>query len=111
VILQQNANQRAEFLGVLLFKVSPSQSIVLNTFYFCGLSVGEIGTGVLPFSIIPPRATSASTVRAMTGNHVNNQFFYLSADPLTGALSTINTQCLQKQNATFQPIGLNPECS
>jgi hypothetical protein len=37
VILQREVNQRDEVLGVLPFKVTPSQSIALKTFDFCGL--------------------------------------------------------------------------
>jgi hypothetical protein len=97
VILQREVDQSAEVLGVLPFKVTPSQSMALKTFYFCGLPVGEIGTGVLPFSIIPPDATSVAAVRATAGNHANADIFDLSGDPIGGALSTRDTQRLRNQ--------------
>jgi hypothetical protein len=82
---------------VLSFKVTPSQSIALKTFYFCGLSVGEVGTGVLPPSIIPPEATSTAAVRATASNHANAEIYDISGDPSGGALSTVDTQRLRNQ--------------
>jgi hypothetical protein len=39
----------------------------LKTLDFYGFSLGGIGTGILPFSIIPPDATSASAVHDTAG--------------------------------------------
>jgi hypothetical protein len=97
VILQREVDQIAEVLGVLSFKVTPPQSIALKTFDFCGFLVGEVGTGVLPLSIIPPDATSAAAVRATAGNHANAEIYDLSGDPSGGALSTVDTQRLCNQ--------------
>jgi hypothetical protein len=97
VILQREVDQSAEALGVLPFKVTPSQCIALKTFDFAGMSAREIGTGVLPFSIIPPDATSTAAVRAIVGNHANAEIFDLSGDPVSGALSTSDTQRLRNQ--------------
>jgi hypothetical protein len=97
VILQREVDQSAEVLGVLPFKVTPSQRIALKTFVFCGLSVSEIGTRVLPFSTTTPYATSAVAVRATAGNHANAEIFDLTGDPCTGALSTDDTQRIRNQ--------------
>jgi hypothetical protein len=48
VLLQREVDQRAECLGVLPFKVTPSQVIALKTFDFSGISMAEVGTGALP---------------------------------------------------------------
>jgi hypothetical protein len=40
VMSNREVDQRDEALGVLPFKVSPSQVITLKTFDFCGISVG-----------------------------------------------------------------------
>jgi hypothetical protein len=54
VILQLEVEQSPDTFDVLTFKVSPSQVISLKIFNFSGLSLGEVGTGVLPLSITPP---------------------------------------------------------
>jgi hypothetical protein len=87
----------AEALGVIPFKVTPSQSIALKTFDLCGLSAGEICTGVLPLSIIPPDATYAAAVWATAGNYTNAEIYDLSGDPSGGALSTVGRQRLRNQ--------------
>jgi hypothetical protein len=81
-------------LGGLPFKVSSFQVTTLNIFDFCGISLGEVGTGVLPFSIIPPDATCISAVWAAASNHVSSYIFDLSWDPTVGALSASDTQRL-----------------
>jgi hypothetical protein len=82
---------------VFPFKVTPSQCIALKTFDFSGLSIGEVGTGVLPFSIIPPDATSTTGARAIAGNHANSEIYDVSGDPSSGVLSTSDTQRIRNQ--------------
>jgi hypothetical protein len=77
VILQREVDQSDESLGLLPFKVSPSQVISLKTFDFCGISVGVVGPGVLPFVIFPPDTTSISAVRVATRKHANDEIFDL----------------------------------
>jgi hypothetical protein len=48
VILQREVDQSADTFDVLPFKVTPSQVIALKTFDFAGLSMSEVGTGVMP---------------------------------------------------------------
>jgi hypothetical protein len=48
VLLQRGVDQSAKCLGVLPFKVTPSQFIALKTFDFAGISMAEVGTGVPP---------------------------------------------------------------
>jgi hypothetical protein len=97
-LLQREVDQSAECLGVLPFKVTPSQEIALKTFDFAGISMAEVGTGVLPLSIIPPDTTSLSADRAITNNHARSETYDLSGDPSSGALSTADTPCLRNQN-------------
>jgi hypothetical protein len=44
VLLQREVDQSAERLGVLTFKVTPSQVIPLINFDFAGISMAEVGT-------------------------------------------------------------------
>jgi hypothetical protein len=101
VLLQREVDQSAECLGVLPFKVTPSQVIALKTFDFAGISMAEVGTGVPPLSIIPKDATSLSASlsasRAISHNHSQSEMYDLSADPSSGALSTADTQRLRNQ--------------
>jgi hypothetical protein len=56
-----------------------------------------VGTGVLPFSIIPPDATSTAGARAIAGDHANSEIYDLSGDPSSGALSTSDTQRIRNK--------------
>jgi hypothetical protein len=110
VILQREVDQSADTFDVLPFKVSPSQVIYLKTFDFVGLSMSEVGTVVMPLSIIPPEATSLAASRALANNHAQAETYDLSGE--STALSTADTQRLRNQNgyatktATYQPIVL-----
>jgi hypothetical protein len=97
VLLQREVDQSAECLGVLPFKVTPSQAIALKTFDFAGISMAEVGTGAPPLSIIPRDATSLSASRAISNNHAQSETYDLSSDPSSGALSTADTQRLRNQ--------------
>jgi hypothetical protein len=68
VIIQREVDQSADTFDVLHFKVSPSQVIALKTFDFVGLSMSEVGTGVMLLSIIPPEATSLAASCALANN-------------------------------------------
>jgi hypothetical protein len=103
VLLQREVDQSAEVFGVLAFKVSPSQVISLKTFDFGGLSMSEVGTGVLPLSIIPPEATSLSASRALANNHAQSETYDLSGEPSLGAMSTADTQRLRNQKG-YLPV-------
>jgi hypothetical protein len=95
VMLQREVDQSADALGVLPFKVPPSKVVALKTFDFCGISAGEVGTGVLSFSIIPPNATLIIAIRVAAINHVNAEIFYFSGDHTNDAISTSDTQRLR----------------
>jgi hypothetical protein len=97
VILQCEVDQSADAFDVLAFKVSPSQVISIKTFNFSGLSLSEVGTGVLPLSVVPPDATSLSAVRSLASNNTQTETYDLSDDPSNGALYTADTQRLRDQ--------------
>jgi hypothetical protein len=97
VLLQREVDQSAECLGVLLFKVTPFQVIALKRFDFAGISMAEVGTGVLPLGIIPPDATSLSAARDIANNHAQSETYDLSGDPSSGALPTADTQRFRNQ--------------
>jgi hypothetical protein len=105
-------DQSAEVLGVVFFKVTPSQSIALKTFNFCGLSIGEIGTGVLPLSIITPDATSEIAVWATAGKHSNAEILrsLISVDiPFgVGDFPPGTRSASGTKKATSRPIGVKP---
>jgi hypothetical protein len=94
----RSARKCTEVFDILPFKVSPSQVISLKTFDFVELSMAEVDTGVLPFSIIPPEATSISSSRALSINNSQTETYGPSGEPTFGALSTADTQCLGNQN-------------
>jgi hypothetical protein len=88
-------DQSADTFDVLPFKVTPSQVIALKTFDFAGLSMSEVGTGVMPLSIIPPEATSLTAYRDLANNHSQAETYDLSGESTT--LSTGDTQRLRNQ--------------
>jgi hypothetical protein len=91
VILHREVDQITDTFDALAFKVSPSQVISLKTFDLAGLSLSEVGTGVLPFSTIPPEATSLSASRAFANNNAQADTYDLSGETITGALSLRRT--------------------
>jgi hypothetical protein len=97
VLLQRELDQSAEFFGVLSFKVTPSQVIAPKTFYFADISMAEVGTGVLPLTIIPSDTTSLYAARSIANNHAQSDTYDLSDDPSSGALSAADTQHLRNQ--------------
>jgi hypothetical protein len=105
VLLQREVDQSAEEFDILAFKVSPSQVIALRTFNSADISLGEVGTGILLLSIIPPEATSLSAARALANNHSQAETFDLSGDPSSGVLSTAETQNLCNQKGYLPVIG------
>jgi hypothetical protein len=98
VLLQREVDQSADTFDVLAFKVTPSQVLSLKTFDFAGLSLSEVGTGVLPLSIIPPEAMSLAASRALASNNSQAETYDLSGEPTSGALSITDTQRLLNQN-------------
>jgi hypothetical protein len=95
VILQREVDQSADTFDMLPFKVSPSQVVALNTFDFAGLSMSEVGTGVMPLSIIPPEATSLAASRALAKNHAQDEIYDLRGE--STALTKADTQRLRNQ--------------
>jgi hypothetical protein len=85
VIIQRELDQSADAFDVLDFKVSPSHFISIKTFDFAGLSLSEVGTGVLPFSISPPGAISLSAEQALASNTSHAEAYDLSGEPSNGA--------------------------
>jgi hypothetical protein len=90
-------DQSAGTFDVLAFKVTPSQVISLKTFDFAGMSLSEVGTEVLPLSIIPPEATSLAASHALASNNSQAETYDLSGEPTSGALSIADTQRLRNQ--------------
>jgi hypothetical protein len=75
----------------------------LKTFDFIGLSSREVGTGVLPFGIIPSEVTSLSASRALVNNNAQDDMYDLSGEPTTGDLSMGDTQWLHNQKG-YLPV-------
>jgi hypothetical protein len=104
--LQREDDQSADTFDVLAFKVSPSQVVSLKTFDFYGISLSEVGTGVMPLSIIPLETTSLSAGRALTNNNLQAETYDLSGEPTSGALSTVDTQRLRNQKGYLPVNGM-----
>jgi hypothetical protein len=88
ILLQREVDLAARALGVQPFKVTPSQILALKTFDFVGDGYSEIGTGLLPFSITPPDATSAATRRMLAEDRARAETFDMSGEAANGALTT-----------------------
>jgi hypothetical protein len=59
--------------------------------------MAEVGTEVLPLTIIPRDATSLCASRAIANNHAQSETYDLSGDPSSRSLSTADTQRLRNQ--------------
>jgi hypothetical protein len=65
--------------------------------------MAEMGTGVLPLSIIPPGATLIATSCTLYLNNAHEETYELSGEPTTEALSTAKTQRLHNQKG-YLPV-------
>jgi hypothetical protein len=90
VIFQRKVDAAAEVLGLVPFKVTPSQvmSTSIKSFDFCGPSYSEIGTGILPFSITPDDTTSDRGRAAIMTNRKRAETYDLSGEAMNGAITT-----------------------
>jgi hypothetical protein len=95
ILLQREVDLAARALGVQPFKVAPSQSLAFKTFDFVGDGYTEIGTGLLPFSVVPPDATSASARRMLSEDGACAEMFDMSGDGANGALTTSDANRLR----------------
>jgi hypothetical protein len=95
ILLQREADLAARALGAQPFKVTPSQIIALNTFEFLGDEYTGIETGLLPFSVTPPDATSASARRMLSEDQARADNFDMSGEGANGALTTSDANCLR----------------
>jgi hypothetical protein len=109
-LLQREVDHSAEFFDVLPSKLSTSQVISLKNFDFAGLSMSEVGTGVLPLSIIPPELTSLADARVLATNHAQAETYDSSGKPSLGALPTSDTQRLRNQKGYLPFSWMEAHC-
>jgi hypothetical protein len=96
ILLQREVDLAACSLGVQPFKFTPSQILALETFDFVGYGYTEIGTGLLPFSVTPPVATSAWARRMLSEDRARVETFGMSGEGANGAITTSDANRLRK---------------
>jgi hypothetical protein len=97
VLIQYKVDQSAKFFDVLPFKVHPSQVKSFRAFDFAGLSMPEVGTGVLPLHIIPLESISLDAAWVLATNHAQAETYDISGEPPLGALYTSDKQRLRNK--------------
>jgi hypothetical protein len=65
--------------------------------------MAEVGTGVLPFSIMPPEAPTIAASRAPPLDNSQAETYNMSGEPTMWALSTAETQRLRNQKG-YLPV-------
>jgi hypothetical protein len=88
VIFQREVDAAADVMGLVPFQVTPSQVMNMKSFDFCGPAYSEIGTGILPFSITPPDATSDRDRAAIMADRARAETYDLSGEAVNGAIIT-----------------------
>jgi hypothetical protein len=84
--LQQSVDSVATIINVPSFEVTPTQVMAFKNFRYTGSSYFDIGSGLLPFSITPPDATSVQARAMLATDRVRTDVFDLRADPESGAV-------------------------
>jgi hypothetical protein len=88
VIFQREVDAAADVMDLVPFQVTPSQFMTMKSFDFCGPAYSKIGTGILPFSITPPDATSDRGRAAIMADRARAETYDLSGEAVNGAITT-----------------------
>lgn len=87
VILQQAYDLAADELQLNRLPASPSHVLDLDQWDFTGSSMDAVGTGLLPFSIVPPDASSRQAKKALLEDSERGRQYDMSGEAVAGAIS------------------------
>ena len=88
LLLQQSMDLTARELGLNKLTASSTHVIDLDNWDFVGTSYDAIGSGLLPFSIVPPEAPSRPGRKALLEDQERARLYDLSGEAVSGAISS-----------------------
>ena len=94
MLLQESYDITADELDINRLPASPSHVIDLDNWDFTGTSHDALGTGLLPFSVIPPDAPSKQGRKAILEDQERTRVYDMSGDAVNGAMSTTDAKKL-----------------
>lgn len=94
MILQQAYDLAADELKLSRLPASPSHVLDLDQWDFIGTSMDAIGTGLLPFSIVPPDAPSKQARKALVEDTERGRQYDMSGEGVAGAISAGDAKLL-----------------
>lgn len=94
MLLQQEYDLTAEELNLDRLPASASHVLDLDQWDFVGSSMDAVGTGLLPFSIIPPDAPSKQAKKALLEDAERGRQYDMSGEAVAGAISATDAKKL-----------------
>lgn len=94
LVLQQAYDIASGALKLNRLPASPSHVLCLDQWDFVGVSMDSLGTGLLPFSIVPPDAPSRSARKALLEEADRARQYDMSGEAVAGAISAADAKRL-----------------
>lgn len=94
MVLQQAYDIAATDLQLNRLPASPSHVLCLDQWDFVGISMDTLGTGLLPFSIVPPDAPSKLARQAMLDEADRARQYDMSGEAVAGSISATDAKRL-----------------
>jgi hypothetical protein len=94
LLVQQCFDIAAQEFGVNKLPVASTHVIDLDNWDFIGTSYDAIGTGLLPFSVVPPDAPSKAGKKALLEEQERIHLYDLSGEAVSGAISSTDAKKL-----------------
>lgn len=94
MILQHAYDLAAKELKLNRLPASPSHVLDLDQWDYVGPSMDAIGTGLLPFSIVPPDAPSKQARQALRDDAERSRQYDMSGEAVAGAISAADAKKL-----------------
>lgn len=94
VILQEAYDVTAKALNLNRLPASPTHVLCLDQWDLTGVSADALGTGLLPFSIVPPDAPSAKGQKMLIEEAERARQYDMSGEAVAGAISVADAKRL-----------------
>jgi hypothetical protein len=94
LLIQQCFDIAAQDLGLNKLPVASTHVIDLDNWDFIGTSYDALGTGLLPFSVVPPDAPSKAGKKALLEEQERTHLYDLSGEAISGAISSSDAKKL-----------------
>lgn len=94
LLVQQCFDLTASELGINKLPASSTHVIDIDNWDFTGASYDTLGSGLLPFSVVPPDAPSKGGRKALQEEQERSRLYDMSGDAISGAISSSDAKKL-----------------